>query len=207
LKISPTNVAGSENESDEVLRPEMDDDNLRARLVYATYFVVAKSGYHEATVSRIARRADCSPGAIYKLYRSKQDLVLDSFRAIFGSTSAASAPLSHGNDLAELLATNPRRQTGRRMFFSMETTIAAAHNDTLRATVGTYLADPWRLLQGIAEVDEAQTSRLGEFIHCLSALTQGMQWTSAVMMDEVAPFEEFSENFQLALLNEWTSIG
>jgi AcrR family transcriptional regulator len=190
--------------SEEVPPPDDDDDNLRARLVYATYVVVAKSGYHEATVSRIARRADCSPGAIYKLYRSKQDLVLDSFRAIFGLTmAAADAP----KDLADILSHHSRGQTSRRISFALETTIAAAHNETLRSTVGTFLGDPERRAPHGDDIQAVPSAPLSEFVHSMSAVSQGMHWMSAVMGEERANFDEFSESFKVALLNEWSATG
>jgi AcrR family transcriptional regulator len=204
LRSSPTDVPTGELVDEEVTRPDGNDDNLRARLVYATFFVVAKSGYHEATVSRIARRADCSPGAIYKLYRSKQDLVLDAFRAVFAPANSGAAPLPGSHDPSELLS-RPARQRGNRMLFAQETTIAAAHNDTLRTAVGTYLADPERLMSHVGGVDDIEKSRIGEFVHAAAALTQGMQWMSSVMSTEKPAFDEFSENFQLELLNQWSS--
>ena len=194
-----------EMSSDEVVRPEEDDDNLRARLVYATYVVVAKSGYHEATVSRIARRADCSPGAIYKLYRSKEDLVLDSFRTISGPVRGEAVVRRGRDDLTELLGHDSTRHGGQRANFVMETSIAAAHNDTLRATVGAFLADPDGLVARLGEFDDAQKSRVAALIHAKSALTYGAHWMSAVMTTEAPNFEEFSECFQVALLNEVAS--
>jgi AcrR family transcriptional regulator len=207
LKKSPTSVITSDGTvSEEVPRPVENDENLRARLVHATYLVVAKSGYHEATVSRIARRADCSPGAIYKLYRSKQDLVLDAFRAVVAAADAGVASLSGSRDPARFLSA-PTRQRGNRMLFALETTIAAAHDDTLRQTVGTFLGDPGRLMFHVGEFDDVEKSRIREFVHAAAALTQGMQWMSAVMLMETPAFDEFSENFQLELLNQWSSSG
>lgn len=57
-----------------------DADDLRSQLASATFHVVGVTGYTHATVSRIARRAKCSPGAIYSLYESKEDLVVASYR-------------------------------------------------------------------------------------------------------------------------------
>jgi AcrR family transcriptional regulator len=197
LKEKPSGLSTGETVGDEMARPEDRDDNLRARLVYATYVVVAKSGYHEATVSRIARRTACSPGAIYKLYRSKQDLVLDSFREIFGLAKVAAAAPS---DLSEIFSHSSRRQTSRQVSFALETTIAAAHNETLRSTVGTFLCDPERRVSHLEELEDTQRAPISECVHSMAALTQGMHWMSAVMTNESANFEEFSESFRVALL-------
>lgn len=52
-------------------------DEVRDALINATEYVIARSGVHRATVSRIARRANISVGAIYGLYENKETLVLD----------------------------------------------------------------------------------------------------------------------------------
>lgn len=193
---------------EEAVRPDDDgDENLRVRLVYATYVVVAKSGYHGATVSRIARRADCSPGAIYKLYRSKEELVLDSFRIIFATAKGSAIVPRVATDLETLLGQDSQAHTGHRVNFAMETTIAAAHNDALRAAVGTYLADPGGLVSRFDQFDDAHKTRVGELLHARAALTHGTRWMSAIMTTEAPSFEEFSECFQVALLNELSSTG
>ena len=55
-------------------------EELKSQLAYATFMVIGKSGYTHTTISRIARRAGCSPGLVYKLYDSKVDLVVSAFR-------------------------------------------------------------------------------------------------------------------------------
>jgi AcrR family transcriptional regulator len=208
LRDGPTGFTPSDVVREEVARPDdRDDENLRARLVYATFVVVAKSGYHGATVSRIARRAECSPGAIYKLYRSKEELVLDSFRTIFGITKGSATSPRGADGLETLLGRDRPQQVGHRVNFAMETTIAAAHNDTLRAAVGAYLADPSGLVARFGEFDDAQKTRVGEFVHAKAALAHGTHWMSAVMATEAPNFDEFSECFQVALLNELSSTG
>lgn len=57
-------------------RPRTGDD-LRDALIDATEYVIARAGVHRATVSRIARRAGVSVGAIYGLYENKESLVVD----------------------------------------------------------------------------------------------------------------------------------
>jgi AcrR family transcriptional regulator len=52
-------------------------DDVRDALIDATEYVIARSGIHRATVSRIARRAGVSVGAIYGLYENKESLVID----------------------------------------------------------------------------------------------------------------------------------
>lgn len=206
LREKPIVVASDARTSDEIDRPVKDDDNLRARLVYATYVVVAKGGYHEATVSRIARRADCSPGAIYKLYRSKQDLVLDSFRAIFGTSKNQPVTMPGSRDLAEILSGDSNRLTGNRMYFAMETTIAAAHDETLRPSVGAFLSDPEGRVPQLGELGNLEKSRTGEFVHAMATLRRGTQWMRVVMANESSDFEELAESFRVALIKQWASL-
>lgn len=52
-------------------------DEVRDALLSATEYVIARSGFHRATISRIARRAGVSVGAIYSLYDNKDALVRD----------------------------------------------------------------------------------------------------------------------------------
>ena len=66
-------------------------DAIRDSLVSATEFVIARSGVHRATVSRIARRAGVSVGAIYGLYDNKEALVLDCLGVLFPPQSERDA--------------------------------------------------------------------------------------------------------------------
>jgi AcrR family transcriptional regulator len=68
-EMSPSESTGFE-------RPRTGDE-LRDALIDATEYVIARAGVHRATVSRIARRAGVSVGAIYGLYENKETLVLD----------------------------------------------------------------------------------------------------------------------------------
>ena len=51
-----------------------------------------------ATISRISRRANCSPGSIYKIYPSKEDLVIAAVRAVMQAPWIA---LTNFNDILE----------------------------------------------------------------------------------------------------------
>jgi AcrR family transcriptional regulator len=201
LERVPDGAASGETVSDELTPPGQDDENLRAHLVYATYVVVGSTGYHQATISRIARRADCSPGAIYKLYRSKDELVLDSFRTIFGP-SKESEPLPVIASSPETPSHGSQRRLGLRTNFALEVIIAAAHTDALRTTVGAHLRGLSEHLSEYAEPDDAEDSRTRSYSRSLSALDHGTQWMSALMEFDTPNFEEFSDSFRAALLNE-----
>lgn len=53
------------------------DNPVRNALVNAVAVVVAKSGYADATISRILRRAGLANGSLYNLYKNKEELTDD----------------------------------------------------------------------------------------------------------------------------------
>lgn len=99
-------------------------EDLRTQLAFATFGVVGKSGYTRATISRIARRANCSPGAIYKLYPSKEDLVIAAFhdlmRARWMNASNFIDVLEEGS-LTQLLNASASEANAVRQSFTLET--------------------------------------------------------------------------------------
>jgi AcrR family transcriptional regulator len=183
--------------NEEVAPSSDEEDNLRARLVFATYVVIAKSGYHDATVSRIARRADCSPGAIYKLYRSKQDLVLEAFGTVFGVSQTATA-LRASSGLAEILSPTSDHRIGRRNVFALETVVAAAHIDAFRAAVASFLADPGHQIPEGFDLDDASFAKSRACIHSIAVLTHGVEWMSAITASDPPNFTEYSEVVRVA---------
>lgn len=58
------------------------DDELRNTLINATAEVIARSGLDGATLSRIARRARMTSGAVYTLYSTKDELIEDALRVL-----------------------------------------------------------------------------------------------------------------------------
>lgn len=58
-------------------------DDVRDALISASEYVISRTGVHRATVSRIARRAGVSVGAIYGLYENKDALVADCLEVLF----------------------------------------------------------------------------------------------------------------------------
>lgn len=75
-------------------RDELDpDDPTRSHLLFAAMEVIARSGVQRATVSRIARRAGLSHGAIYGPFGSKEDLVADAVRIVSAMLGESDARL------------------------------------------------------------------------------------------------------------------
>jgi hypothetical protein len=81
---------------------------------------------------------NCSPGAIYKLFPSKEDFVIAAFRDIMRTqwlrTTNFAAILEEGS-LTELLYSSSSIQNEVRQSFTMETTVASTHSDKIRLAV------------------------------------------------------------------------
>lgn len=72
---------------------------VRDALVTAVGQVVARSGYSQATISRIVRNAGLSNGSLYNLYKNKEELIDDAMQM----TLAFSSNVNHeGNRLADI---------------------------------------------------------------------------------------------------------
>ena len=120
-------------------------DNVRDALIDATEYVTARSGVHRATVSRIARRAGVSVGAIYGLYDNKETLVLDCVSVIHPPQAArdiaAFADITIER-VRSVIGANLRRflspqQTLWRQF-RMECLVAARHSPALAAMLDEF---------------------------------------------------------------------
>lgn len=68
-------------------------DQLHCDLVNSTMDVIARSGFEGSSLSRIARRALCTTGAIYSRYESKSELVVDAIEILVASAARVSSRL------------------------------------------------------------------------------------------------------------------
>lgn len=75
------------------------DNPVRNALINAVAVVVAKSGYADATISRILRRAGLANGSLYNLYKNKEELTDDAMKL---SLNIATQANHEGNRLAIL---------------------------------------------------------------------------------------------------------
>lgn len=64
------------------------DSELRNVLIRAASDVVGRSGVQAATVARIARRAKMTTGAVYTLYETKGELLIDAMEQMLASAAA-----------------------------------------------------------------------------------------------------------------------
>ncbi len=116
--------------SDPIVRELADPKgDLRSQLAYHTCVAVGNSGYARATISRISRRADCSPGAIYKIYPTKEDLVIGSVKTNMSAPAirlATLATILEPGRLSQILFSAASPQNMIRKNFTLEVSMAAA---------------------------------------------------------------------------------
>src|ERR1700722_15584202 len=117
-----------------------------------------------ATISRISRRANCSPGSIYKIYPSKEDLTIASVRAVMQTPGIA---LSHFKDILEegaltqLLYSSASTQNDVRKSFMLEVAMASTYSEKIRTSVQTQMRALESLVPMISGLDETERGRLG----------------------------------------------
>ena len=134
-------------------------DDVRDALISASEYVIARSGVHRATVSRIARRAGVSVGAIYGLYENKDSLVSDCLEVLFPPQTANDARSWAGVFTAtdqramvtQILVNymSPSYVQWRR--FRLESFIAARHSEAVSAQIAGYAVIARRTILQAAE--------------------------------------------------------
>ena len=209
LQIDLGDISGQTRSLDVKRAVFVPDDDLRSQLTYSTAMVIGKSGYYGATISRIARRVGCSPGAIYKLYKSKEELVLDAFRCIVGTQWIHDSDFAHILDaetIASLLSGEASNENALRRNFTLETVLAAAHNQVLQPTVSGQLKDPGGVVARLG-VSGVEKEWLGHMTHTIASASKGVRWL-ATMTDSAKnlDFSEFAESLRLALAREWSKV-
>jgi AcrR family transcriptional regulator len=181
-------------------------DDLRTELAHATFGVVGKSGYTRATISRIARRANCSPGAIYKLYPSKEDLVIAAFHDLMRSrwmrvTNFVNV-LEEGS-ITQLLFSATSTSNEVRQNFTLETALAAGQSERLRLAILSQLSELQALIPLLTNVSDDERLRLGYLIRSIMFITIGVTFLSTVVGSmQCTNFNQFAEPFRRAILKD-----
>lgn len=149
----PTKPAGANINPSPYAFPSTRDD-IRDALISASEYVIARSGVHRATVSRIARRAGVSVGAIYGLYENKDALVADCLEVLFPpqlandgkSWSQVFTAKDQRAMVTEILTQymSPSYNQWRR--FRLESLIAARHSFAIASQLGTYATNTQEIL-------------------------------------------------------------
>jgi AcrR family transcriptional regulator len=191
------------------------NNDLRSQLNYYTFSAVGRSGYTRATISRISRRANCSPGAIYKIYPSKEDLVIAATRGLMQAPwitlSSASEILNEGM-LAQLLYAAASNQNAVRRDFILEMMMASAHNAKLRGAVAAQL----QIIEGVAPkivgISAEEQKHLGYMLREVVLLVLGVSFLSAVTRTVASTdFNQFTEPFRQSLIEccfpSWADIS
>ncbi len=181
-------------------------DDLRAQLAFATFGVVGRSGYTRATISRIARRANCSPGAIYKLYPSKEDLVVAAFmdlmRARWMRAGNFVNVLEEGS-LTQLLYGAASELNAVRQSFTLETALASAHSEKLRDAILGQVSELESVIPLLSNVSEDEKDRLRYLIRSIVFVTIGVTFLATVTPSvQTLEFNQFAEPFRRALLRD-----
>ena len=206
LEIDPSDVAPVtfRPPDDRIILAPADD--LKAQLAYATFGVVGKSGYTRATISRIARRANCSPGAIYKLYPSKEDLVIAAFHDLMRARwmkFTNFVDLLDEGALSQLLYSSASEQNVVRQSFTLETALAGVHSDKLRDAVLGQIGELESIVPLLKNVGEDEKLHLRYLIRSIVFVTAGINFLSTVTdVTRHVDFNQFGEPFRRALLRD-----
>jgi AcrR family transcriptional regulator len=190
-------------------RIALPENDLRSQLAYYTFGAVGRSGYTRATISRISRRANCSPGVIYKMYPSKEDLVIAAIRRIMAAPWISMKSLAEILDegtLTQLLYSSASVENSVRKNFTLEIAMASAHHEKIRASVKSQLEGLETLVPLLINLGDRQRDQLRYVIRSIVFLTLGVSFLSTVTKatDQI-DFNQFAEPFRRALLNRISS--
>jgi AcrR family transcriptional regulator len=215
LSVSPKEVRPMAYVEPEVLVDGAHQDNLLSQLAYCTYGAVGTSGYTNATISRISRRANCSPGAIYKLFPSKEDLVIYATRRMMSGERMSPSRLAsvlNEEDLAQTLYASASSQNNLRKNFLMEMMLASAQNSKLRGAIGEQQQNLEKIASSISDISDEEGKRLQYMFREVTLLILGVTFLSTITgATSTIDFAQFSEPFREALLQlcfpSWENIA
>jgi AcrR family transcriptional regulator len=183
------------------------DDTLRMELSRSTYGVVGKSGYVRATISRIARRANCSPAAIYKAHKSKEDLVIGSFVDMIGErwmNLDDMASLLDDGYLTQLLHSEASDQYAPRRNFIMEMAFASVHHPSIRTAVVNEIVKTEVIVPNLIELDGEAKDRLRYTIRTITSLVVGVGWVATIAnTTKDLDFSQFTQPLLDSLREQW----
>lgn len=186
---------------------------LRAQLTRSTYSVVGKSGYVRATISRIARRANCSPGGIYKAHHSKEDLTIGAFSDVILDRWVNLSDIAHVLDddfLSALLRSETDPENERRRNFFLEMLLASGHNDILRTGILRRFREREVLAAQQLDIDEGARLHVRYLMRTVTTLIVATGWL-ATISDSVRflDFTQIGEPMRRAMrdwFSDWESI-
>ena len=183
------------------------DDTLKMELSRSTYAVIGKSGYVRATISRIARRANCSPAAIYKAHKSKEDLVIRSFVDMVGErwmNLNDMASLLEDGYLTQLLRSEASDLYAPRRNFIMEMAFASVHHPAIRTAVVNQIVKTEVIVPNLIELEGEPKDRLRYTIRTITSLVVGVGWVATIAKTtKDLDFTQFAQPLQESLREHW----
>ena len=193
--------------------PSADSDGVasergyKADLVYAAYDVIGKSGYVGATISRIARRSKCSPALVYKLHRSKEDLVLSAFTEFVEGRPLSASLMANALEadfFAGILNDEASGSVERRRNFSLETLLAAGHSETMGPIILGELILGASARTTLAEGEDGQNPRIDYALRTVIATVLSVSWLATVTASTgLLDMTVFAEPLRCGLQNQW----
>lgn len=155
-------------------------DQRREQIVRAALIVFGEHGYAAASTDEIARRAGISQPYLFRLYGTKQDLVLASIRRCFEETSQIFVRAAAG--LAGEPALEAMGDAYRQMIESDHVLLraqlhgyAACEDPEVRALMARGFGELWDLVGRLSGADAARRSRFfseGMLLNVLAMMGQ-----------------------------------
>lgn len=188
--------------------------DFRSQLAYETFRAVGTSGYTRATISRISRRTNCSPGSIYKLYTSKDDLVVASIRALMHGPEITALKLSQVLDegmLSQELYAAASPGDSIRKYFTLEVLMVSTHNEKIRAAVARQFEWLNNFQSLVTDISGDERQRFSYMIRELVVLILGVSFLSTITQQTTdIDFSQFAEPFRQSMLShfpEWPEVS
>jgi AcrR family transcriptional regulator len=203
---SPSRYITTEETCD--IDPSSDGDRgYKSDLMHAAYDVIGRSGYVGATISRIARRSKCSPALVYKLHRSKEDLVLGAFTEFVVGRHLNASMMARVLDegfFASILNAEASAESERRRNFCLETLLAAGHSDTMRPIILGELIQGSSARTAFVETEDGQSQRLDYASRTVIAVVLSVSWLATVTRKtDSLDMAVFAEPLRCGLQNQW----
>jgi AcrR family transcriptional regulator len=183
------------------------DRDFKSDLAHGAYDVIGRSGYVRATISRIARRSNCSPALVYKLHRSKEDLVIDAFTELVAGRQLTVSIMANVLDegfFASVLHSEASVESERRRNFSLETALAAAHSDIMRPFILEELIQGASARKVLVEAGDAPNQRLDYALRTVIAVVISVSWLATITSSTNSlDMNAFAEPLRCGLQNQW----
>jgi AcrR family transcriptional regulator len=183
------------------------DRGFKSDLEHAACDVIGRSGYVGATISRIARRSKCSPALVYKLHRSKEDLVIGAFTELVAGRQLNESMMAQILDegfFANVLRSEASMESERRRNFCLETALAAGHSDTMRPVILGELIQGASARTVLAETDDGHNQRRDYAVRTVIAAVISVSWLATITSStELLDMRAFAEPLRCGLQNQW----